>query len=361
MVKNMKDKIVNIFNKFFKTLASCVAPIVPVLVGVGMLKVVLIILGPNVLNILQETNNTYIVLMFVADAGYYFLPIYLAVSSAEYFHTNKYIAGLMGGMLLSPKFVELVNEGTSLSIFNLPIASINYANEILPSIIIVFIESYVYKFIDKHIYEKIRDIFTPLITIVIMTPIIYCAIGPLGTMLSKLLTEIILLLASLGPIGVGIYAALLPFVVMFGLGGTNLAIILSINAQGPDPITFYSNVIYNCVLGFVAFACYAKYKKSDSLAAGVTSFFGGTSEPALFGVALKDSKALFSTILGSFVGGLIMGIFKVKTFAVASFGVLGVIASIGPDSSIFFASIALIAACITAFVCYYLTHSNNKQ
>ena len=349
-------KIKSILNNVFKALSNCVAPVVPVLVGVGMLKVVLILIGPSVFNIIQESDNTYVVLSFVADAGYYFLPIYFAVSSAEYFKTNKYVAALMGGMLLSPRFIELVNEGASLSVFGLPIASISYANEILPSIIIVFIESNVYRFVDKYINEEVKDIFTPLITILIMIPIIYCAIGPLGTTLSKLLTNVIMSLTRLGPIGVGIYAALLPLMVMLGLGGTNLAVLLSITANGPDPICFYSNVIYNCVVGFVALASYLKYKKSESLTACVAGVVGGISEPALFGVIIKDIKAFITATISCFIGGLLVGLFKVKAFAVASFGVLGIIATIGPGSSIVLAVIALIISSTIAFCGYYFTH-----
>lgn len=354
-------KIIGIFDKFFKTLGSCITPVVPVLVGAGMLKVALVLLGPSVFGILQETDNTFVVLTFVADAGYYFLPIYVAVASGEYFGTNKYIAALMGGALLSPKFVELINEGTSLTIFNLPIASMSYANEILPPIIIVGIESYVYKYIEKLINEKVRDIFVPLITIVIMVPIIYCAVGPLGIALGSLFTNLTLQLTKIGPIGVGIFAAILPFVVLFGLGGSDLAVMLSLNSIGPDPICFFSNVAYNCVLGSVAFACYLKDRQPDHLAASVATFVGGTSEPSLFGIAVKDRKALISTIIGCFVSGCIGGLLKVKTFAVASFGIFGIITTIGPESSILFAAIAIASGCLVGFVSYNLMSKYIKQ
>lgn len=354
-------KILGIIDKIFKTLAGCVTPAVPILIGVGMLKVGLILFGPSVLGILQESDNTYVVLTFVADAGYYFLPIYIAVASAEYLNTSKYIAALMGGVLLSPKFVELINEGASLTVFGLPIASISYANEILPSIVIVCIESYIYKFIDSLVTEKFKNIIVPLFVIIIMVPIIFCAVGPLGILLSQGLTKLILALTKIGPFGVGIYAALLPFAVMFGLGGTNLTVILSIASQGADPICFFSNVIYNCTVGSVALAYYVKHKDAESLAAGVTGIVGGISEPALFGVALKDRKALLATVIGNFVGGFLVGLFKVKTFAVASFGVLGVIATIGEGSSIVLASISLLAACATGFVLYYLSQINKKN
>ena len=67
-------QIIQTIKKIFTTLADCIAPIIPILIGVGMLKVLLIFLGPSILNVLKEDDSTYIVLSFVADAGYFFCP-----------------------------------------------------------------------------------------------------------------------------------------------------------------------------------------------------------------------------------------------------------------------------------------------
>ena len=49
------------------------AHILPIMLGVGLLKAVLIIL--SMLHILDNTGSTYAVLSFVADAGFYFMPV----------------------------------------------------------------------------------------------------------------------------------------------------------------------------------------------------------------------------------------------------------------------------------------------
>lgn len=88
----MKKTLIKIRKTVSDVLAKitdCIVPILPVLIGVGMVKVLLIILGPLVLDILSENSNTYIVLDFVTDAGYYFLPVYIAVSSADTFKTSE--------------------------------------------------------------------------------------------------------------------------------------------------------------------------------------------------------------------------------------------------------------------------------
>lgn len=347
-------KIVDFIKKCFKTLADCVTPVVPVLLGAGMLKVLLIIIGPDVFNILQSDSSTYMVLSFIADAGYYFLPIFVAVSSTEIFKTNKYIAALLGAMLISPDFIEYISQGTALTIFKLPIASTSYENQMLPSVIIVFIYSYINKVLNKIVPEKINGIFVPMLSILIMAPIAFCLVGPLGVFLCDCLTGFVLWLSEIGPLGNAIFTAILPLVIMFGLGGADLTAMLAMISVGPDPICFFSNVIYNSVLGATALSVYARDKKADSLAASIAACIGGASEPAIFGILINDSKALVSSMAGGFVAGLLSGIFKIKTFAMASFGLVGIVATIGPDSSLLLAALSILIGSIVSFVLYLL-------
>lgn len=360
-MKNILSKTKIVLSTILNTFVNCIVPTLPIMIGVGMMKVLLILFGPLVLNFLQETSNTYIVLQFVADAGYYFMPIYVAVSSAEEFKTNKFIAALVGAMLISPTFVDIVAANQEISIFGLPIALTNYGNQVISSIIAIWIMSYIYNFLDTKLNENIKPIVVPLATIIIMIPIAFCAIGPLGVFLGDKLVNLIMLLSGLGPIGNAIMCAMIPYITIAGLGGANLSAMLLLASSGCDPILFFSNVIYNNVLGFVTLAIYIKDKKPDTLAAAITSAVAGTSEPALFGIAIKDAKALIALTIGDFCAGLYAGIMGVKSYAMASFGTFGIITTIGPDSSIVHAAIAMIIGCIVGFIICFITHSNSKK
>lgn len=359
-MKNIISKIKTVLSKVLSTLADCIVPTLPIMIGVGMLKVLLIILGPSVANILKETSDTYIVLSFVADAGYYFMPIFVAVSSAEVFKTNKYIAALVGAMLISPTFVELVATRQNLSIFGLPIALTSYGNQVISSIIAIWILSYIYQFLDKHTNVNIKPIIVPLVSIIIMIPIAFCMIGPLGVFLGDKLVNLIMWLNSIGPIGNAIMCGIIPYITLAGLGGANLSAMLLLAATGCDPILFFSNVLYNNILGFVTLALYLKNRKPETLAAAVTSAVAGTSEPALFGIVMNDPKALASLTIGDFCAGLCAGLFGVKSYAMASFGTFGIITTIGPESSILFAAISMVVGCAIGFVVCTIFHKKEN-
>ena len=359
-MKDTLNKIKSILSNALSKLADCIVPTAPILIGAGMLKVLLIILGPLVLNILKEDSSTYIVLSFVADAGYYFMPIFTAIASADVFKVNKYLAALMGAILLSPTFINLVDQNYKLSIYGLPITNTKYASQVISSVIIVWLMSYVYHFLDNHLHKNIKDIVLPLLTILIMTPIALVFVGPLGVILGNKLVDLILYLKDLGPIGNAIMGALIPYTVITGLGGANLSAMLLLASSGCDPILFFANVIYNNVLGFVSLAIYFKKKESKALSGAITAAVAGTSEHVLFGIVLKDIKALISLTIGCFFGGLYAGLTGVKAYAMASFGIFGIVSTIGPDSSILNAAIAIIIGCSIGFILTFITIKNEN-
>lgn len=352
----MKKRIKNLIISIFQTLGDCLVPIMPILIGAGMLNVVLILLGPQALKLLAYEDNTYIVLKFVADSGFYFMPVFVSVASAEKFKTNKYIAALCGAMLLAPQFVEYLNNGYQLSVFGLPITMASYGNQIVPSILLVFILSYIEKLAIKISPENLKSVLVPLICLLLMIPISFSIVGPIALIISDSLVGFFLMLRKLGPFGNGLMCAMIPFFVMFGVGGAIPSAQLAILTQGPDPILYFSTILFNTILGFVMLGIYVIDKDSNKLGAAITATVGGTSEPAIFGTVIKDNKALISLVIADFVASFYAGLMGVKTFTVASFGILGCIVTIGPGSSFLHALIAIIIGCATAFVLSYITH-----
>ena len=352
-------KIGSIISKIFSTLAECILPNMPIMVGVGMLKVLLIILSPTVLGVLSFESDTYRMLSLIGDAGFYFMPIFTAMSSAQVFKTNVVLSGLVGAMLIAPGFVELVKNGLTISIYGLNVVMTDYGNQVIASIIAIWIMSYIYNLLLKVIPEKIKSILIPMLIILIMVPIVFCVIGPLGVFLGDKLVDLIMLLKNIGPLGNALMCAIIPFITIFGLGGANLSAMLLLSATGCDEILFFSNVMYNNILGFVTFALYLKDKKSETLAYAITSAIGGSSEPALFGLVMKDKLALSSLVIGGFVGGYLSGLFNVMSFAMASFGIFGIVTTIGPGSSFIGAIISLVVSSIVGFVICFITHKKS--
>lgn len=76
--QNEKKKGLNVL---LDTIAGIFSPIMPIIAGAGMVKALLSIL--TLFSLIDKTGNTYYFLNFIADASYYFLPVFLAASAAK--------------------------------------------------------------------------------------------------------------------------------------------------------------------------------------------------------------------------------------------------------------------------------------
>ena len=70
-----ENKKKNIFVSLIEVISGCVIPLVPILMGAGMMKVFYLLAVQ--FNLLNTDSSTYIVLDFVNNSAFYFLPIFV--------------------------------------------------------------------------------------------------------------------------------------------------------------------------------------------------------------------------------------------------------------------------------------------
>lgn len=84
----------NIINSLISTIIGVIAPIIPILIGTGLGKCLLMIVSmmgwAN-----ADTSMTYYIFNFVFDAGFTFLPVFVAVAAAKHFKCNTFMAALL--------------------------------------------------------------------------------------------------------------------------------------------------------------------------------------------------------------------------------------------------------------------------
>ncbi|KRK07484.1 beta-glucosides PTS, EIIBCA [Lactobacillus pasteurii DSM 23907 = CRBIP 24.76] len=90
----------NPFKRLINTLVGIMAPIITPLIGGGMFKVVVSLLTAT--GLVDKTSQNYVILNFMSDSVFYFLPFMLAVSAARKFKTNEFLAMALAGVLLHP-------------------------------------------------------------------------------------------------------------------------------------------------------------------------------------------------------------------------------------------------------------------
>lgn len=355
-------------DKIIDTISGIFTPVLPAITAAGMLKAVLAILITT--KLITNDSQTYQVLNFMADAGFYFLPILLANSAAKKFKTNPYMAMMIGGMLLHPTFASMITaaketgEGIAVFGMNIPLAS--YGSSVIPIILSVWLMSYIEPFADKVSPKSIKFFLKPLITAMVVGIATLVAVGPLGYIISDQVAAVIRTIESyaswLVPTLIG---ALSPLLVMTGTHYGIIPIgINNIMTLGYDTFVGPGMLVSNVAQGGAAVAISLKTKDAEfkqlASTAGITGLCGIT-EPALYGVNLKTKVGLYASIIGGAVGGLFYGIFGVARYATGSPGLLTLPVYIGGNSmsNFYYACIGAAISIAVAFIVAYVLYKDS--
>lgn len=347
------------FAKVIDTISGIFTPILPAITAAGMMKAILSLC--IAFNWVSKDSQSYQIINFMADAAFYFLPILLANSAAKKFKCNAYMAMMIGGILLHPNFISMVNaakeSGEAIKILGLPVTTASYSSSVLPIILAVWFMSYVEPIADKISPNAIKFFSKPLITALVTGIVTLVVIGPLGYIISEQIGLGIKTLETyaswLVPTLLG---ALTPLLVMTG---THYGLVpIGINNRlttGCDTVIYPGMLASNVAQGGAALAVAFKTKDKEvkqlASSAGITAVCGIT-EPALYGVNLRFRSALYSSMIGGAVGGLFLGLFRVANYSGGSPGLLTLPSYIGGDTmgNFYFAVIGAAISVVVSFV-----------
>lgn len=323
------------FNTVLDYISGSIVPLIPLLIGGGMIKVLLLVLP--MMGVLTTKSPTYVSLSFLGDAAFYFLPVFVGATAAKKFGTNQGLGMLLGAMLLDPNFVQAVTAGHALSIFKIPIYATAYGNMVFPSILAVFILKYVEKFFTRWTPDSLKSLVVPFLTLLVMAPLTFTILAPAGAFLGTYLTKAILwLYSTTGFFGLAVLSALFPWIVMTGMhtAFTPYAVQM-FSTVGYEPLITFANFVSNLDQGAAALAVGVKSKKnkkqrSTAFSVGITAIFAGVTEPAMFGLNLRLKKPMYAAMIGSFFGAGFGGLMGVKAYSMAgSAGFFGLPVFIG--------------------------------
>lgn len=315
-------KKMNLFLRMVNVLSSTMAPIVPALAGAGILKVLVSLLVLT--GVLKPEDQVYYFLSFFADAVFFFLPFMLALSSANKFKVNPYLALAVAGIMLHPKWTELVANKEPVSLLGIPVTLVNYSSTVIPIIIVVWLMSYVERFAEKISPAVIKVFFKPLIVILVMAPVALLAVGPLGYHLGNgLAVGIYFIQEKIGWLALAILSGFKPLLVMTGMHWAfTPAIITSIATYGYDGLMAVSSLsaIFSLTGACFAVAIRTKDKSMRQIAisSGTTSLLSGVTEPAIYGVVFRLKRPMIASIIAGLISGVFAGIVKLKIFAMVS-------------------------------------------
>lgn len=89
-------------------IAGCMTPLFTAIIAGGLVKVLLVIFGPTLLNVMQTTSDTYILMNALGDAPFYFLPVLVAFTASRKLNCNSYLSVMVASVLIYPDVITLL-------------------------------------------------------------------------------------------------------------------------------------------------------------------------------------------------------------------------------------------------------------
>ena len=350
-----------IANTIIDFVSGTFQPIIPALSGAGMVKAIMALLV--VFHLIDNQSQTYYMLNVFADGVFYFLPMLLAFSEAQKLRCNPVLAAGVAAMMLHPNWIALVTaeEAIPVQFFQvIPFTLTSYASSVIPIILIVFVQSYVEKFLKKWIPKAVELVFVPMCTFLIMGTLAFSVLGPIGSILGDYLAVFFNFLSTNASwLPAVLIGGLLPVMVMFGLH----------NGVAPLGVMQMANLGYDSIFGpgclcsnmaqasaglVVALRTKDKKERQTAASGSITAYMGIT-EPLLYGVNLPKKYPLVATMIGGGLGGVYAGLTHIHRFATGSSGLPAVLLYIG-DNTMYYLTNIVIAILISMVVSAALTY-----
>ncbi|WP_312186379.1 beta-glucoside-specific PTS transporter subunit IIABC [Lactococcus raffinolactis] len=340
--ENLKGKKQNPVSIIIEFISACMSPLFPALIGAGLLKVLLLVLGPSVFNIISSTNDTYIVLNALGDATFYFLPILVAVTASQRLKTNPYLAVSVVSMLIYPDLITLLGGNSPTHLFGfIPIVHASYASSLIPALLAVLLLKYIEIGVDKLTPEWAKNFLKPFLILLITGIITLVALAPLGSIIGVGVMGILDAIYNFAPwLAMGVFAAAMPFIVMTGMHWAFVPLtLLALGSGGVGydlmllPAMLASNLGQAGATFGVAFKTKDKDMRGMAFPAAISALLAGVTEPALYGVTLKLKKPLYAACISSGIAGIVAGLFTLKAFAFATPSLLSILQFISPKGT----------------------------
>lgn len=345
-----KQKLGSVFLDY---LISIFQPLIPAIAGGGVLKSILLLI--SIFGWMDPASSTYQILSLIGDAPLYFLPILVAITTANKLKVNTLVATSAVGALLLPSMAAMLGEGTSL--FGLGLSNIAYTYQVFPAILSILFYAQIEKVFTKYSPKAIRIFFVPMMSLVITVPVTLLILGPLGYTLGQGFSAVIIFLFNrFGWIATALLAAFLPFMVATGMHKAMLPYaISSVSELGRELLYLPASLAHNIAEAGACFAVAIRTKdtvlRATAISAGVSALFGIT-EPALYGVTLMRKRVLYGVMIGSLIGGAFIGIVGVQAFALVGPGLASITMFADPSNSmnLIYALIALVLSFAISFI-----------
>ncbi|MCE5286988.1 MAG: PTS transporter subunit EIIC [Pelosinus sp.] len=332
------------FKLFLRKLANIFVPLIPAIVGSGMIAGLTNIAIQNGL----DPKSSLVTILNVMGWGIFsYLGIFVGINAAKEFGGTPALGGLAGVLILNPAIATIQINQTTL---------VPGRGGLIGILLVAFFMSITEKRIRKFVPNAVDIIVTPTITLLLTGFVTYYLLQPIGGFLSDQIVTFFKTALQSGGVIAG-----------FILAGAFLPIVMTGLHQGLVPIhmELLNTLKENPLLPILAMAgagqvgaAMAVYLKTNNrklkeiIKGALPVGFLGIGEPLIFGVTLPLGRPFITACIGSAFGGAVQANLHVSSVAI---GVSGLpLTFLIKPGSVFYYLIGLFTAYAAGFFVTWL-------
>ena len=348
-VKEAAKQNMNLLQRLVANMGEIFAPLIPAIIVGGLILGFRNIIGDmklfqdgtkTLIEISQFWSGTYSFLWLIGEAIFHFLPVGVVWSITKKMGANQMLGIVLGITLVSP---QLLNAYSAAGATTIPfwdfgfaqVSMIGYQAQVIPAILVGLTYVYLERFWKKLSPEAIEMIIVPFFSLIPAVLLAHTVLGPIGWKIGDVIATVVQFgfNSPFGWLVAGIYGFAYPILVITGLHHTFLPVDLQLVATtgGTNmwPIVALANIAQGSAV--LAYA-YINRKNSDekqiAIPACISAYLRVT-EPAIFGVNLKNFYPFVSAIIGSGIAGIISKIFNATANSVGIGGLPAILSMQG--------------------------------
>ena len=339
--------------KTFYYVQTIFIPLLPVLIGGGILQAIIILVYN--LDFFSAFTMEQTSLSTLSGMVYNYLPVMIAFSSAKYHKANPYIAVTTASILMHPLITSFISDIILEKFLGFRLLSETYSNSILPILMIVPILGYIENHFKVKLPSSLKLILKPFLLLLAGLSLGIFLFRPLMTLLGNAIVALIELLHTVALWSVHTLLGLFgPAIVVTGAHYSLFPLVIdNIEAAGFDSILGPAMIAVNFAHAGVALAVILRTKNHNFRTYSIASFvmiLFGVSQPTIFGIEIMLKKPFLYAMLGGGVGGLLAGIFKLKTYLLVNPSVASLFAFQDQGNNLLKTGIVILVSFLVAFL-----------
>lgn len=270
----------------------------------------------------------------VSSSIFSILPLIVVYSATRRYGGRPVLGLVIGAVMLNSNLANAYDaaKGTVtpevINILGLNIKLVGFQGGIIIALMMGFVVAKLDNFFDKKVHNSVKLLVAPMLTVFVSSILLFTVIGPVGRSLANGVTSGLLWSAkNLGIFGYMLFSGVQQIIVITGihhiLGAVEGQLLADTGTNFLNPLMSVAVAAQGgAVLGYLSLHWKDIKTRELAIPAFISTLFG-ISEPAIFGVTLRNKFPLVAGCIGSAIGGGYVYISKLVSIGFGTTGLPG--------------------------------------